>query len=146
MPDFTIKRNDYGATQPLRAILKRLKVNAETGEAELDGEGKKQYVAIDLTGATVHLLALSKSDDPDNPGKKLLLEAAMTGWAGGALGADGKVEWSPAKGAGEVKRDTHFADEYELEFEITGPAAAWKVTVPQEGKYSLKIEADTNNA
>ena len=51
MADFTIKRNDWGVSQPFRARLLQLAVNPETGEVEHDGSGNKKYKPVDLTDA-----------------------------------------------------------------------------------------------
>lgn len=146
--DFTIKQNDWGEREPLRATLEQLKVDPVTGLPELDAEENEQWEPIDLTGATVRILL--KSQKTIEGEFRLLKTSPVTGWAAAALGADGKVEYRFEKaGEGEgTEADLAFAGTFNMEFEITGPNSAGKKgvqSVPEAGYYTLKVEADLNS-
>jgi hypothetical protein len=132
MADFTIKQNDWGDREPLRAVLSQLKVD-EDGEPVLDGEGKEQFEPIDLTGCTVRILL-------ESDGKARVKTSPMTGFDGAALGKGGEVEYEFEDGEGEEKGDLAVAGDYNMEFQIE--SAGGVQTVPNEGYLTLKIEPD----
>lgn len=139
--DFIIKRNDWGVREPLKAILEILKVDEETGEPELDFEGNEIWEAVDLTGCEVHLSALS--DEALSESSKVRIKtSAATSWGGGALGADGKVEYQFEPEEGEDPPDLAFAGAYNMEF-VVFKAGSFQMRIPNEGMYRLKIEQDT---
>lgn len=129
--DFTIKQNDFGAREPLRARLTQLKVDPETGEPELDGEGNEQFVPIDLTGCTVRICL--ESEGARVKTSPMTIVGAAT---------DGVVEYAFEKGAGAEPADLAVAGDYEMEFEITGAGGASVQSVPNEGYLLLRVEAD----
>lgn len=138
-PDFVIKRNDYGSLQPFRAKLEKLKVNPETGEPELE-EGKEVFVPVELTGTTVRLALESRSTIEGEIRRIKTGEA--TGLDGEALDDTGWIEYLFEKSEGEEPSDLSFAGDFDMEFEITTAGGASVATVPNEGYYYLKIEAD----
>jgi hypothetical protein len=139
-PDFIIKRNDFGDLEPLKAKLERLKVDQETGEPEVDGEGNEVYEPVDLTGCTVRVLLESRVAI-DGEIRKIKTSPA-TGLNGEALDNTGWIEYhfEPAGEADPV--DLAYAGDFDMEFEITGPEDKALATVPNSGYYYLKVEAD----
>jgi len=131
--DFTIKQNDFGDREPLRATLEQLVVDAETGEPVLDGEGQEQFEPIDLTGKTIHGLLESAS-------KVKLKTGSMT-----IVGEPKKgiVEYQFAAAGESTPADLAIASDYKLEFEILGAEGKSRQSVPNVGYYLLRVEASS---
>jgi len=130
MADFTIKRNDWGVSEPFRARLKQLAVNAETGEVEHDSDGSPKYKPIDLSDAEAVRLFLKGED-----GLEITTDPVPVFDEEG-----GGIEYQFKDAEGEEPADLGTADTYLLEIKI------YKVdgvtTVPNTGFYSLEVVKD----
>jgi hypothetical protein len=130
MADFTIKRNDWGVSEPFRARLKQLAVNPETGEVEHDSNGNKKYKAIDLSDAEAVRLFLKGTE-----GLEITTDPVTIFDEEG-----GGIEYQFKDAEGEEPADLGTADSYLLEIKI------YKVdgvtTIPNDGFYSLEVVKD----
>jgi hypothetical protein len=132
MADVTLKRNDWGDVQPLRAQLFAPEVD-EDGEVVLGEDSKPVMVPMNLTDAeSVHMYITAKLGDPPTKTGAMTFVDRPTG----------KVSYAWKGPEGETDADLSTAGTFKFEFEVTWKAGAGVTTVPTIRQYELKVEED----